>query len=58
MALKGHGLNTRYVTHPPEAHAYAARESNLHVLAETITWLDRYVKNAPARMTTTNNTSR
>jgi dipeptidyl aminopeptidase/acylaminoacyl peptidase len=42
----------RYVTLPHEAHGYAARESNLHVLAETITWLDQYVKNAPARRQT------
>ena len=49
MALKGHGATVRYVTLPYEAHGYAARESNLHVLAETIAWLDKYVKNAPAR---------
>jgi dipeptidyl aminopeptidase/acylaminoacyl peptidase len=48
MALKGHGATTRYVTLPHEAHGYAARESNLHVLWETLTWLDTYVKNAPA----------
>ena len=49
MALKGHGATVRYVTLPHEAHGYAARESNLHVLAETIEWLDKYVKNATAR---------
>ena len=49
MALKGHGATVRYVTLPNEAHGYAARESNLHVLAETINWLDKYVKSAPAR---------
>ncbi|MEX1257009.1 MAG: prolyl oligopeptidase family serine peptidase [Gemmatimonadota bacterium] len=47
MALKGHGATARYVTLPHEAHGYAARESNLHVLWETLTWLDTYVKNAP-----------
>jgi dipeptidyl aminopeptidase/acylaminoacyl peptidase len=52
MALKGHGATVRYVTLPHEAHGYAARESNLHVLAETITWLDKYVKNAPTRRQT------
>jgi dipeptidyl aminopeptidase/acylaminoacyl peptidase len=52
MALKGHGATVRYVTLPNEAHGYAARESNLHVLAETITWLDKYVKNAPAKRLT------
>ena len=41
MALKGHGATVRYVTLPYEAHGYLARESNLHVLAETIAWLDK-----------------
>ena len=35
MALKGHGATVRYVTLPNEAHGYAARESNFHVVAET-----------------------
>jgi dipeptidyl aminopeptidase/acylaminoacyl peptidase len=48
MALKGHGATVRYVTLPHEAHGYAARESILHVLWETLTWLDTYVKDAPA----------
>lgn len=52
MALKGHGATVRYVTLPHEAHGYAARESNLHVVAETLTWLDKYVKNATPRPTT------
>jgi len=47
MALKGHGATVRYVTLPNEAHGYAARESNLHVVAETLNWLDKYVKNKP-----------
>ena len=51
MALKGHGATVRYVTLPAEAHGYAARESNLHVVAETINWLDKYVKNAAVRST-------
>ncbi len=46
MALKGHGATARYVTLPYESHGYAASESNLHVVAETLNWLDRYVKNA------------
>ena len=41
MALKGHGATVRYVTLPYEAHGYLAQESNLHVLAETIAWLDK-----------------
>jgi dipeptidyl aminopeptidase/acylaminoacyl peptidase len=53
MALKGFGATVRYVTLPYEAHGYAARESVLHTLAETINWLDTYVKNAPPRAKTT-----
>jgi dipeptidyl aminopeptidase/acylaminoacyl peptidase len=48
MALKGHGATARYVTLPHEAHGYLARESNMHVVAETLKWLDQYVKNAPS----------
>jgi dienelactone hydrolase len=44
MALKGHGATARYVTLPHEAHGYAARESNMHVVAETLNWLEYYVK--------------
>jgi dipeptidyl aminopeptidase/acylaminoacyl peptidase len=53
MALKGHGATVRYVTLPHEAHGYAARESNLHVVAETLNWLDKYVKSAAPRPATT-----
>jgi dipeptidyl aminopeptidase/acylaminoacyl peptidase len=52
MALKGHGATARYVTLPHESHGYAARESNLHVMAEHVRWLDTYVKNQPARRAT------
>ena len=58
MALKGHGATVRYVTLPHEAHGYAARESNLHVVAETLNWLDKYVKNAAPRKSTTDSASR
>ena len=51
MALKGHGAIARYVTLPEESHGYAARESNLHVVAETLAWFDKYVKNAGPRDT-------
>ncbi len=51
MALKGHGATARYVTLPHEAHGYLARESNMHVVAETLNWLDKYVKNAAPRAT-------
>ncbi len=49
MALKGHGATVRYITLPYEAHAYTARESVFHTLAEMINWMDKYVKNAGAR---------
>jgi dipeptidyl aminopeptidase/acylaminoacyl peptidase len=52
MALKGHGATVRYVTLPNEAHGYAARESNFHTVAETLNWLNKYVKNAPAKKQT------
>ncbi|MDQ3070257.1 MAG: prolyl oligopeptidase family serine peptidase [Acidobacteriota bacterium] len=52
MALKGHGATARYVTLPGEAHGYAARESNMHVVAETIAWFDKYVKHAKPRAQT------
>jgi dipeptidyl aminopeptidase/acylaminoacyl peptidase len=46
MALKGHGATVRYVTLPAESHAYQARESILHTVAEMLNWADKYVKNA------------
>jgi dipeptidyl aminopeptidase/acylaminoacyl peptidase len=48
-ALKGHGATVRYVVLPYEAHGYRARQSILHTLAEMVSWLDRYVKDAPPR---------
>jgi dipeptidyl aminopeptidase/acylaminoacyl peptidase len=53
QALKGHGATVRYVTLPNEAHGYAARETLLHVIAERLTWFDKYVKNAPPKTSTT-----
>jgi len=50
---QGHGATVRYVTLPNEAHGYAGRETLLHVLAERLNWFDKYVKNAPAKTTTT-----
>lgn len=47
-AIRGNGGTVRYVTLPHEAHGYQALESLEHVLFETITWFDKYVKNAPA----------
>ena len=51
MALKGHGATVRYVTLPYESHGYAARESVLHTVAETVNWFDKYVKHAKPRTT-------
>lgn len=46
QAIKGTGGTARLVMLPYESHGYMARESVMHVLAESIEWLDRYVKNA------------
>lgn len=43
-ALKGLGGNARLVMLPNEAHGYRARESVLHMLAESDAWLEKYVK--------------
>lgn len=43
-ALKGHGKTARLVLLPYESHGYRARESLLHMLWETNTWLDTFVK--------------
>ncbi len=45
-ALKGNGGTARLVMLPNESHGYTARESVLHVLAESFEWFDRHVKNA------------
>ncbi len=42
-ALRGHGATARLVMLPEESHGYRARESVLHVLAEQVEWLDRWV---------------
>jgi dipeptidyl aminopeptidase/acylaminoacyl peptidase len=44
-AIKGYGGTARLIMLPNESHAYRARESVLHVLAEMFEWFDRYVKN-------------
>jgi dipeptidyl aminopeptidase/acylaminoacyl peptidase len=51
-AIKGNGGNVRYVQLPLEPHGYTARETQRHLLWEYINWLDKYVKNAPPRTTT------
>ena len=58
VAIKGHGGTVRYVTLPGEAHGYAARESNMHVVAETLQWFDKHVKNAKPRSTTTSSAAK
>lgn len=45
-AMKGLGGNARLVMLPNESHGYRARESIMHMLAETDAWLDKYVKGA------------
>ncbi len=48
-ALKGHGAVAKLVMLPNESHGYQARESLMHLAAETTEWLDKYVKNAGPR---------
>ena len=47
-AVKGLGGTARLVMLPRESHGYRARESIMHMLAETDAWLEQYVKNAAA----------
>jgi dipeptidyl aminopeptidase/acylaminoacyl peptidase len=44
-AMKGLGGTARLVMLPRESHGYRARESILHVLAESFEWLETHVKN-------------
>ncbi|XP_026656136.1 probable glutamyl endopeptidase, chloroplastic isoform X2 [Phoenix dactylifera] len=44
-ALKGHGALCRLVILPFESHGYSARESIMHVLWETDSWLQKYCVN-------------
>ena len=48
-ALKGLGGTARLVMLPAESHGYRARESIMHLMWETDTWLERYVKDAGPR---------
>jgi dipeptidyl aminopeptidase/acylaminoacyl peptidase len=54
-ALKGHGVVSRLVVLPYESHSYAAKESVLHVLAETQDWLQRYCVSGKALEASKNN---
>jgi len=49
QAVRGLGGTARLVMLPFEPHWYTARESNEHLVAETLEWFDRYVKNAAPR---------
>ncbi len=48
-AIKGLGGTARLVMLPRESHGYRARESILHMLAETEAWLDAHVRDAGPR---------
>jgi dipeptidyl aminopeptidase/acylaminoacyl peptidase len=48
-AIRGVGGTTRLIMLPFESHGYAGIESIETVMAESIDWFDRYVKNAPPR---------
>jgi len=52
-AIKGHGGTVRFVFLPYEAHSYRGKENLLHMLWEMNSWLDKYVKQAPAGKITT-----
>lgn len=43
-ALMGHGATVRYIVLPFESHGYRARESVLHVIAEMVDWLARWMR--------------
>jgi dipeptidyl aminopeptidase/acylaminoacyl peptidase len=45
QALQANGATARLVLLPHESHAYRARESVLHVLAEMFDWAERYAGN-------------
>ncbi len=47
QAIKGNGGTARLVMLPAESHGYRARESVLHVHAETIDWLKKYLLDDP-----------
>ncbi|MBK7874152.1 MAG: S9 family peptidase [Planctomycetes bacterium] len=47
-AIKGTGGVARLVSLPHEGHAYRARESVLHVLAEMVEWFDEHVRGGGA----------
>ncbi|MGV7207928.1 prolyl oligopeptidase family serine peptidase [Oxalobacteraceae bacterium A2-2] len=48
QAVKGLGGTARLVMLPNEGHAYRARESLLHMLYESYTWLERHLRGEAA----------
>jgi dipeptidyl aminopeptidase/acylaminoacyl peptidase len=46
QAIQGTGGTARLVVLPHESHGYLARESVLHVLAEQLDWLERWLRPA------------
>lgn len=50
-AIKGHGGTARYITLPYESHGYTGKENMLHVLAEQLEWMERFVKGTPVSPT-------
>jgi dipeptidyl aminopeptidase/acylaminoacyl peptidase len=52
-AIRGTGGTARLVMLPLEIHGIIARESVEQTLYETLTWFDRYVKNAPPKAEST-----
>lgn len=54
QAIQGLGGTARLVMLPNESHGYRARESVLHMLWETLEWLDTYVKNIQPKETASN----
>ncbi len=48
QALRGNGGTARLVMLPHESHGYLARESVMHVLAEEVSWLIRWLSPEPA----------
>lgn len=46
-AIRENGGTARLVLLPREGHVYRSREATLHVYAELVAWLERYLKDAP-----------
>jgi len=52
QAIRGNGGTVRLVMLPAEAHGYQARETIETVLYEMMAWFDKYVKDAPPKVST------